>query len=170
MPKTAHLAPHQWTKGVSGNPAGRQKGSRAKLAELAVQLLHDDFVEHGAETIARVREKQPAVYLASVVALLPKQAQKIESPLVDLTDDELAQVTELLAAIRAKTITQIEQSTPPRQRHWFGGSAVEREQQRQQAQAEANSAGLDSPGVSVEERAPELLKDRASDALKDTAK
>jgi hypothetical protein len=52
---------------------GRPKGARAKLHELAVEMLRDDFEMHGREVIARVREKKPEVYLASVVSLLPRQ-------------------------------------------------------------------------------------------------
>jgi hypothetical protein len=60
-----------------GNPGGpgRPIGSRTKLNELALALLHEDFVKHGAEVIKRVRERKPEVYLASVVSLLPKQSQ-----------------------------------------------------------------------------------------------
>jgi hypothetical protein len=34
--------------GQSGNPAGRPKGSRNKLAEGFVAALYDDWSEHGA--------------------------------------------------------------------------------------------------------------------------
>ena len=93
-----------------GNPGGpgRPIGSRTKLNELALALLHKDFSIHGEEVIRRVRERKPEVYLASVVSLLPKQAQKLESPFVDLSDEELQQLEELLAAMRAKTIKRLE--------------------------------------------------------------
>jgi hypothetical protein len=107
MGSTAHLKAHQFKPGQIANPAGRPKGSRAKLQELAVALLHDDFVEHGAEVIRKVRQRRPEVYLASVVSLLPKRTEKIESPLVDISDDELAQLTEHLKAIRAKTVKRM---------------------------------------------------------------
>jgi hypothetical protein len=55
---------------------GRPKGARAKLHELAVEMLRDDFEMHGREVIARVREKKPEVYLASVVSL----ARRKEAP------------------------------------------------------------------------------------------
>jgi hypothetical protein len=97
-----------------GNPGGpgRPKGSRAKLQELAVALLHEDFVEHGADVIKKVRETKPEVYLASVVSLLPKRTEKIESPLVDITDDELEQLQQHLKEIRAKTVERLLELQP----------------------------------------------------------
>jgi hypothetical protein len=69
-----------------GNPGGpgRPIGARSKLTELATEMLREDFEKHGADVIRRVRERKPEVYLASVVSLLPKQAEKIQSPLVDI--------------------------------------------------------------------------------------
>ena len=95
----------------AGNPGGpgRPVGARSKLNELAVALLHEDFVKHGAEVIKRVRERKPEVYLTSVVSLLPKQSQiEKRSPFDDLTDAELDQLEEYIAGMRAKTVTQFE--------------------------------------------------------------
>jgi hypothetical protein len=94
--------------GHAGGP-GRPRGSRSKLQELAIALLHEDFAEHGREVIKRVREQKPQVYLASVVSLLPRQAQMVESPLVDLTDEELEQLESYIAGMRAKTVARIAQ-------------------------------------------------------------
>jgi hypothetical protein len=93
-----------------GNPGGpgRPRGARSKLNELAVALLHEDFAKHRAEVIKRARERKPEVYLASVVSLLPKQQEKIESPLIDMTDEELEQLEQHLREVRAKTIQRLE--------------------------------------------------------------
>jgi hypothetical protein len=94
-----------------GNPGGpgRPIGSRTKLNELAVALLHEDFAKHGAEVIKRVRERKPEVYLASVVSLLPKQSQiEKRSPFDDVSNEELELLEEHLAAVRAKTIKRLE--------------------------------------------------------------
>jgi hypothetical protein len=94
-----------------GNPGGpgRPIGSRTKLNELALALLHEDFAEHGAEVIKRVRERKPEVYLASVVSLLPKQSQvEKRGPFDDVSDEELELLEEHLAAVRAKTIKRLE--------------------------------------------------------------
>ena len=95
----------------SGNPGGpgRPVGARSKLNELAVAMLHEDFVKHGADVIKRVRERKPEVYLTSVVSLLPKQSQiEKRGPFDDLTDVELDQLEEYIAGMRAKTVTQLE--------------------------------------------------------------
>ena len=94
-----------------GNPGGpgRPIGSRTKLNELALALLHKDFAEHGEEVIAEVRRRKPEVYLASVVSLLPKQAQKLESPFDGISDEELAVLAQnlkiIVTAVRAWTGT-----------------------------------------------------------------
>ncbi len=87
---------------------GRPVGSRSKLQELTLKFLSADFLEHGEETIRRVREKTPHVCLASIVSLLPKQAQKLESPFAELDDDELQRLEDYLTALRAGTIKQID--------------------------------------------------------------
>ena len=92
----------------SANPAGRPKGSRSKLNEEVLKYLYQDFNEFGQDTIKRVRERKPEMYLAAVVSLLPKQQQKIKSPFIDLTDEELQLLETFLAASRAKLVQQIE--------------------------------------------------------------
>ena len=56
-----HAQPLQ--PGVSGNPAGRLRGSRNKLTEAVVCALLRDFSKHGEKAIARVRRDQPGIYL-----------------------------------------------------------------------------------------------------------
>jgi hypothetical protein len=83
---------------------------RNRLTEVALQMLGDDFSEHGAETIAKVRREKPHVYLQVVASLLPRQVQTEKlSPLSDITDEELHQIEELLAASRAKLVRKVEQ-------------------------------------------------------------
>jgi hypothetical protein len=68
-PETADVVPTRrpdgrFAKGVSGNPAGRPKALRDRLAGDLLTALADDFAEHGAEAIRRLREVDPAAYLA----------------------------------------------------------------------------------------------------------
>jgi Family of unknown function (DUF5681) len=59
--------------GQSGNPKGRPRGSRNKLAEAALRELCADFEGHGMAAIVRCREERPDIYLRIVASLLPKQ-------------------------------------------------------------------------------------------------
>lgn len=59
-------------KGQSGNPAGRPKGSRYGLAESFVKALQDDWKEHGAEVVQKVRADDPAGYMRVIASVLPK--------------------------------------------------------------------------------------------------
>src|SRR5262249_29899438 len=61
--------------GESGNPFGRPKGSRNKLAEAFIADVYADWLEHGILALVRVREKQPAAYLRVVAALLPQHIE-----------------------------------------------------------------------------------------------
>jgi hypothetical protein len=73
-----------------------------------LQLIEEDFRKHGQTVLQRVREKHPQIYLMGILGLLPKQQQKIESPLADLSDEEIAMVEEYLAASRARLVKKIE--------------------------------------------------------------
>jgi hypothetical protein len=59
--------------GFSGNPSGRPKGARNKLGEAFVQCLADDFAEHGAATVERVRTQEPATYIKVIANVLPRE-------------------------------------------------------------------------------------------------
>jgi hypothetical protein len=54
-----------------GNP-GRPKGSKNKFAEDFWRDLANDWAQHGATAIERVRADDPAKYLAACVNVLPK--------------------------------------------------------------------------------------------------
>ena len=57
-----------------GNPGGpgRPRGSRNKLSESYLKALADDVEEHGLETIVRLREERPDVYVNAIGKLMPK--------------------------------------------------------------------------------------------------
>ncbi len=65
----------RWQPGQSGNPAGRPKGARDRVSEKLLQVLEEDFAEHGAAVIEAVRVKRPHEYLKIVASLMPKQLE-----------------------------------------------------------------------------------------------
>jgi len=83
--------------GHSGNPTGRPKGSKHKLTEALLSLIADDFVEHGAEAIAKVRQDDPATYLKIVGSLVPrglilKREESLHFDYADLTEQEMFEI------------------------------------------------------------------------------
>jgi len=101
-----------------GNPGGpgRPKGSRSKLQEAVIRALYENFAINGADAIEKVRLRKPEVYLMACVSLLPKQAQKVESPFVDVSDAEIEALEQHLSVVRAKMVNQIEATAEPASR------------------------------------------------------
>ena len=64
----------QFQPGHKGGP-GRPKGSRNKLEEDFLKLLHDDWVANGASVIERVRSEDPSTYMRIVAQVLPKESK-----------------------------------------------------------------------------------------------
>jgi hypothetical protein len=80
--KLSNLKPFKAGSEWTGNAAGRPKGSRHKLTENFLQVLADDFEQHGTAAIVKVREEDPAKYLTVVAQLVPKETD------VNLKGDE----------------------------------------------------------------------------------
>jgi hypothetical protein len=97
---------HLWKPGTSGNPAGRPRGSRNKLAEDFVAALYDDFRDHGAAAIAACRAEKPDVYVRVIANLLPRDMTIKVQQLDDLTDEQLmhklAALTEMAKPLLSK--------------------------------------------------------------------
>ncbi len=75
--------------GQSGNPHGRPKGSRNRLASAFVEALASDFEEHGRDVIATVRQRHPAAYLRIASGLLPKELSILDETAPDRREDGL---------------------------------------------------------------------------------
>ena len=99
---------HQFKPGQGG----RKKGSRNKLGEDFIQAIAEDFENHGAAVIVRVRQERPTDYLKVVASLLPKDVNITTRSLDDLTDDQLMRklqiMTEMARPLLAKLPTAID--------------------------------------------------------------
>jgi hypothetical protein len=114
----ANMPNNLWQRGVSGNPAGRLRGSRNKLSEEVICALLRDFREHGQKTIAKVRQHRPGVWLKIIALLIPRQHEVQHSnPLKDLTDEQLEAMIEYietsLAAQAGRSVKLIEGMIEP---------------------------------------------------------
>jgi uncharacterized protein DUF5681 len=91
-----------WQPGVSGNPAGRTRGSRNKLSEEVICALLRDFRQHGQEAVARVRRTQPAAYLKILALLVPREHKVEHRNLIkELSDEQLEAMIEFIETSRA---------------------------------------------------------------------
>lgn len=84
--------------GVSGNPTGRNAGSRNKLGHAFIVALQADFEAHGEEAIKKVRADKPHEYLKVIASVLPKELHVKDTTLDEMTDGE---ILGLIADVRA---------------------------------------------------------------------
>ncbi len=62
----------QFIQGSTGNGSGRPRGSRNRLGQELVDAFYNDFTEHGAAVVAKVRKEQPGLYLTIASRLIPQ--------------------------------------------------------------------------------------------------
>ncbi len=75
--------------GQSGNPKGRPKGSRNKLAETFWADLYQAWQANGIDAINRMIADKPGDFVRVVATQMPKELKVNNNPLSELTDDEL---------------------------------------------------------------------------------
>ena len=90
----------RFESGRSGNPRGRPRGSRNKLAEVFLHDLLNEWEEHGAKAVGRVREDDPAAFLRVVAVVVRNVSEPPPDDVKNLTDAELdAELWRLCAKI-----------------------------------------------------------------------
>ncbi len=128
--KGEHLLKYSWKPGQSGNPTGRPKGSRSKLAEDFVSALYDDFQLHGVNAIQQVREDKPEVYIQTIAKLLPrdvkvevKELTRIAHVIIDANNNKELQASQTIEiapattqAIESNSVIENQPLPPPMKR------------------------------------------------------
>jgi hypothetical protein len=102
LPTVSENVPQRDDKGrflTGNNGGGRKKGKRNKLSELFLSTVIEDFAEHGAETLERLRNEDPGFYLKMIAVLVPKSLiEEMETApdtdYANMTPDEISQLLE----------------------------------------------------------------------------
>lgn len=94
--------PWLFQPGNNANPAGRPKGSRAKLDQAFVDALFQDFKEGGKDAIRKCREEKPDVYLNVIAKVVPKQVDVTADPAVADLAAGLHAVADFLGSFAAE--------------------------------------------------------------------
>lgn len=81
-------------KGQSGNPAGRPKGARGKLAETFWADYYEAWKANGAAALAVVALEDPSTFVRVAASLMPKETEVTLRRVTakELPDDELAAI------------------------------------------------------------------------------
>jgi len=81
-------------KGQSGNPAGRARGSRNKLAEKFWQDYYASWEKHGQPALEAVATSDPSTFVRVAASLMPKETEVTLRRVTakELPDDELAAI------------------------------------------------------------------------------
>lgn len=71
--KHSHLVP--WKPGQSGNPKGRTKGARTKLAESFIADVFALWEEHGPAILMKAAADDPPAFVRMVASLVPRNVK-----------------------------------------------------------------------------------------------
>lgn len=81
-------------KGKSGNPAGRPKGARSKLAEKFWADYYAAWEANGEAALSHVAANDPSTFVRVAASLMPKETEVTLRTVTakELPDDELAAI------------------------------------------------------------------------------
>ena len=80
---------------------GRPEGSRNKLTEAFYVDLHEAWKAKGAAAIDKMIEERPGDFVRVVASQMPKELT-VKTPLVDLSDDEIADLIQVVRHLTAQ--------------------------------------------------------------------